>query len=171
MLFNITYPLITKIAGKSLDLNSLAYKEEYANAGFYDLGSRLAINTNAQIEKNYIERTKNDIKVRLNDKGYSVSRVELKVETINEKRYGEITQIELEVSKKEEMEKNNESSKVKNIDKITNVDIKVLKNTSDVVKSNNDNTECELSEESRNEIKSLLELIYGVDQDNIYINI
>jgi hypothetical protein len=55
-----------------------------------DMGNELAAAANTQVADVYVERTKNDIKIRLGDKGYIVNSVDLQIELEDEKRYGEL---------------------------------------------------------------------------------
>lgn len=170
IIFNIIYPLVTKISGKSLDLNIIINREEYIDVSYMDVGERLLINTNEHITGEYIERIKNDIKVRLEDKGYIVNKVNMQIETEDDNRYGEINKIELNIYDKKKQSKENESKETNTVSEVEKIDINISK-------SNNDtNVEIEeninrISEESINEIKSFLETIYGVNKENVYINI
>lgn len=55
-----------------------------------DMGNELVGTANMQVADAYIERTRNDITVRLGDKGYIVNSIDVQVELEDEARYGEL---------------------------------------------------------------------------------
>lgn len=180
MIFSIVYPLITKIAGKTIDLNSMVQKEEYVSVGARDLVDTLAASTSVQIKEEYIKRTENDIKARLEDLEYLVNKVEIEMETDDNERYGQINMIELNISEK--MEQNNlEASreskrdiKINEVSEVERVDINISNAMNDQIeeKSNeSDSYQNRISEEKMEGIKKLLETTYGVAKKNIYINL
>ena len=92
IIFVIVSPIITKITGNEISLDSfkLPEAEKYKQIE--------TIDTNAYIESTYINKMENDIMEKLQEKGYKVEKIKLEIET-EEKNYGNINNITLKISK------------------------------------------------------------------------
>lgn len=174
IVFTIVYPIMNKVWGKTIDVNSIISKEKYINNNYIDMGDNLIANANINIEDTYVESTKADIKARLETKGYIVNKIDIEIETEDENNYGQIKSLYLNLTNidksnnNENTENNNNIENVTSIEKI-NVDISNNENLRNTTNSINENTNN--SNENFNEVKELLENAYNVKKENIYINV
>lgn len=141
IIFVIVSPIITKITGKEISLNAfkLPEVEEYEQIE--------TIDTNAYIERTYINKIKQDIIENIEKKGYKIENIELEIET-KEENYGSINNIVLKISKQSALSNNIELIKID-------------------ISNENEQTET-LQEEEIQAIKKSLQETYGTE--NIVIN-
>ena len=149
ILFSIVSPIISKIKGGSLDTNNLIDIEKMFSKNTVEVAS---IDTTTSIEKIYITNLKQDIKNNLEEKGYKVNNVSIIADT-KDKTYGQIKQIDLDISKTE---------KQNLIEPINEVSIQVNRTDIKVPDILPDNVVKELKEYLCN--------IYDVEQNIIKIN-
>lgn len=149
ILFSIISPLISKINGGFLDTNSLIDINDMFSKNTVEVAS---IDTTTSIEKIYITNLKQDIKNKLEKKGYKVNNVSIIADT-KDKTYGQIKQIDLDISKTE---------KQNLIEPINEVSIQINKTDTKVPDTLPDNVVKEL--------KEYLSNIYDVEQNIIRIN-
>lgn len=159
ILFSIISPVISKMTGKTLQVSDILeldkYIENVENNNLY--GTLDKDNTN-NIKEIYINSLKNDIKYKIEAKGYTVRNVELEVQKNEEYT---LKNISIEVYKKEEKEENvqNETSKIETI----NIDIS--QNTT------RDNSEKEkISESEKKKLREYISMVYEISEKNININ-
>lgn len=159
ILFSIISPVISKMTGKTLQVSDILeldkYIENVENNNLY--GTLDKDNTN-NIKEIYINSLKNDIKYKIEAKGYTVKNVELEVQKNEEYT---LKNISIEVYKKEEKEENvqNETSKIETI----NIDIS--QNTT------RDNSEKEkISESEKKKLREYISMVYEISEKNININ-
>lgn len=149
ILFSIVSPIISKINGGFLDTNSLIDMDDMFSKNSVEVAS---IDTTSSIEKIYITNLKQDIKNKLEEKGYKVNNVSIIADT-KDKTYGQIKQIDLDISKTE---------KQNLIEPINEVSIQINKTDTKVLETLPDNVVKELKEYLCN--------IYDVEQNIIKIN-
>ena len=149
ILFSIISPIISKIKGGSLDTNNLIDIEKMFSKNTVEVAS---IDTTTSIEKIYITNLKQDIKNKLEEKCYKVNNVSIISDT-KDKTYGQIKQIDLDISKTE---------KQNLIEPINEVSIQVNRTDIKVPDILPDNVVKELKEYLCN--------IYDVEQNIIKIN-
>ena len=159
ILFSIISPVISKMTGKTLQVSDILeldkYIENVENNNLY--GTLDKDNTN-NIKEIYINSLKNDIKYKIEAKGYIVGNVELEVQKNEEYT---LKNISIEIYKKEEKEENvqNETSKIETI----NIDIS--QNTT------RDNSEKEkISENEKKKLREYISMVYEISEKNININ-
>ena len=159
ILFSIISPVISKMTGKTLQVSDILeldkYIENVENNNLY--GTLDKDNTN-NIKEIYINSLKNDIKYKIEAKGYTVGNVELEVQKNEEYT---LKNISIEIYKKEEKEENvqNETSKIETI----NIDIS--QNTT------RDNSEKEkISESEKKKLREYISMVYEISEKNININ-
>lgn len=159
ILFSIISPVISKMTGKTLQVSDILeldkYIENVENNNLY--GTLDKDNTN-NIKEIYINSLKNDIKYKIETKGYTVGNVELEVQKNEEYT---LKNISIEIYKKEEKEENvqNETSKIETI----NIDIS--QNTT------RDNSEKEkISESEKKKLREYISMVYEISEKNININ-
>lgn len=171
VLFVMVYPLISKISNKNINIESII---DNANTKMskYEIDNNIALETNGYIEETYKQKLEEDIRQKLNERGYEIDSFNLYIETDDNERYGQINSIVMQINKIKELEedyKNSENYTVNKVDKVEKVEIKI----SNTNVSNNSNNKEKLSELSKDEINSLREYLnttYGVEKERIHIN-
>lgn len=159
ILFTIIYPLITKISGNKIDFNSIiatATKETYQ----YDNLISDSIETNTYIENTYKNKLKEDIKNKVEEKGYTIFELNIYVETKNEDIYGQINSIVMELNKTEK-----DRQEINSINNIEQIDINISNNTEHTIIE-----EKEVSDDEIKTIKEFLSNTYSVEKEKIHIN-
>ena len=115
------------------------------------------IDTNKNIEEVYQKNMEQDIKNKLQEKGYQIEITALSIHFVEGEDYGKVNQIHLKVIQ----EKTEESNSIKTVENIEKVEIAI---------GNREQLEEEtISEESKKEIKNFLMEEYKIEEENIYI--
>lgn len=173
ILFTIVSPLISKFTDSNIDISEElgidTYLEEMeTNSKTYN---ELDLNSQDNIMEIYLSGIKEDIKNKVEKKGYIVK--DINVNVSNDDTYT-INYIELKVEKEDndenDEEKNNNTNSI-NINRVESVET-VNINSNNTKENNADNLE-ENNNLSKKEIKELKEYLsseYEVDEDNIVIN-
>lgn len=160
IMFVMIYPLMqkNKINIKSIIQDTSTKMEQYKTED-------LKLETNQFIEETYRNKIKEDMKVKIKNKGYKINYINLNIETKNEELYGKVNNINIQLSKTNDKDKQ-ENIKENTIQKIENVEINISNKL--IV---NEESKCE--EISLDEIKELKEYLskeYGTAKEKIYIN-
>lgn len=156
--FSIISPIITKITNKQVSFSLDDYKTYYKKTNIYEeLNNDFGTLNEIKLEELYIQKLKDDISEKLNQKGYKVNTINLKIKTANNEEYGMITNmnIDLDVIVEEEKISNNNINKVV-INKVN-------------VKENNSNKSDSKEILDSDNIKKFLSNEYGVNIENIVI--
>ncbi len=157
ILFTIISPIIGKVSGKNLNNINFDYEKYFNNTESYEVLSKDLINTNdANVENIYINKMKEDMKNKIEEKGYKVEFVDIQIELNNDNNYGQIKKINMKISKINN--KNNEGTIVIN-------EIKVNSTS-----NNNNQINNNINQSQIKSIKEYLESVYNIEQKNIYIN-
>lgn len=164
ILFTIISPVIGKFV--NLDLKDIDYEKYFKEIETQEtISQSLTTNNEKAMGEIYISNLKADMKNKLEEKGYKVENINLKVELEDEKNYGKVNEILLSISKQ-----NKEDSKAKEnntiaINKIENVKIgNKVENTNEVKASK------DIGNSDKNQIKDYLSSVYDVKKKNIRIN-
>ena len=120
ILFNIITPVINKITKNNFEISSIINMDEYSKKmKTYETSSQNQVSSNANeqtIKQIYISKLEKDIKNKLKEKNYTVSKIKIE---INENEEYSIKQINLLVQKdEEETEQKEENISVNEISKI-----------------------------------------------------
>lgn len=150
ILFTIISPIISKLNGKNIQIDTSKY-EEYFNMQNYTMASTNIIDSN--LDTAYTSSLKTDIKQRLKEKGYEVKSLNIDIELKDEEKYGTIKSLDLSLEKQPQ---NNV------INKIEKVEISVSNEKTNKIASN-------LSESDKSGIKDYLSETYSIDKKNINI--
>ena len=180
ILFTIISPVITKFTGKTIeiskDLELDTYIEQASkNAKLYNT---IEQDNNESILNIYKSGIEDDIKAKLELKGYSLNKIHLIVSDDNTYK---INAIKINISNKKEkgVDKNAEISDSKNnisIDEIESVKKVSIESNSNELKNEveeaekNVETENKLTNNQIKELKEYLSDIYEVEENNIIIN-
>lgn len=161
VLFTIIQPVLTKITGNNLEIANLNY-EKYFDKSILETSSQDFDNNNSKlIEQAYIDNIKNDIKIKIKQKGYEVVNCIISIIS-NEKsqEYGVLESIQIQVKKIEEYKQSNINEiNVENVE--ISIDNKNVINTSET--SNLSNTE-------KTKLIEYISSEYSIDKKNIIIN-
>lgn len=160
ILFVMIHPLVSKISNKNLDIDKVI-KDTTSKMNEYKTED-LSLQTNKYIEETYLEKMKEDITEKIQEKGYDINFLNLDIEIENEEFYGEIKSIDIGVCKKEIEENISENT----IPKIDKVEINISNETIVNEESGNE----EIAEDEKESLKEYLSNEYGTAKEKIYIN-
>lgn len=154
ILFSIISPVISKFSNEEIKIENIFNLDSTLSQNTIEVDS---INTTISIEKTYITKLKQDITKNVEEKGYEVNDIEVKVETKDENNFGKIYEIILQISQTEK--------KQNNLAKINEIKI-------EVTNKNNQQKEDEnkVSYNLLKELKESLNKTYEVEIEKIKIN-
>lgn len=164
ILFTIISPVIGKFV--NIDLKDIDYEKYFKEIETQEtISQSLTTNNEKAMGEIYISNLKADMKNKLEEKGYKVENINLKVELEDEKNYGKVNEIALSVSKLKEEDNTNKENNTIAINKIENVKIgNEVENTKEVKASK------DIGNSDKNQIKDYLASVYDVKKKNIRIN-
>lgn len=146
VLFTIISPVISKFQNEEFDISAI-----FASTTEYEYSeAKEDMNTNKIILNTYIDNLKEDIEQKIISKGYIVNGVELEIDT-DEANYGQIQQIKINISKKEEKDI---------IRKIETIDINISQEKEEKIEITPNETE---------ELKKYLAETYEIEKNDIII--
>lgn len=157
ILFTIISPVIGKISGQDLNNINLDYEKYFNDTKSYEVLSKDLISTNdANVETIYINKLKEDMKNKIEEKGYKVEMLDIQIELNDSNNYGKLKKIDMKITKMDNKE--NEGEIVINEIKIGNT------------KNNTNEVNFNISKSQIKSIKEYLESVYNIEQKDIYIN-
>lgn len=181
VLFTIASPIITKFTGESIEVSDVLELDEYIEEAENSAKVQNTIESDNQsnIMNIYTSGIKNDMKAKVEAKGYIVNSIN--VDIADDETYSiEHIYLEVEEETDEQLNENvtdeNNENKTENfiemIQSIEKVDISIRKKDKDNVVENEDTTsgENKLTELKKEELKEYLSSIYEVEEKNITIN-
>lgn len=156
VLFTIISPVISKITGKTIQVSDILELNKYIEET--ENNSKLYVTLDEDNSNNikdiYESSLRNDIKAKIEEKGYNAKNIKLEIE--DDEEYT-LKKIDIEIYKN--MEKNK-----KDIETIQNVDINISQ------KSTENDMQEKLSEKDKRKLKDYLSGVYEIDEKNININ-
>ena len=156
VLFTIISPVISKITGKTIQVSDILELNKYIEET--ENNSKLYVTLDEDNSNNikdiYESSLRNDIKAKIEAKGYNAKNI--KLENEDDEEYT-LKKIDIEIYKN--MEKNK-----KDIETIQNVDINISQ------KSTENDMQEKLSEKDKRKLKDYLSGVYEIDEKNININ-
>ena len=165
ILFTIISPIIGKFV--NIDLKDIDYEKYFKEVETQETISQSLTNNEKTMGEIYISNLKADMKNKLEEKGYRVENINLNVELEDEKNYGKINEIVLEISKSSKESENitKEANNTIAINKIEEVKIgNKIENEKEI------KIKREISNGDKNEVKDYLASVYDVKKKNIRIN-
>lgn len=181
ILFSIVSPVIGKITGNEFRVSDIFDLDEYIetskNSGV--LQNKLADQNENQIKEIYLNSIKNDIKEKIENRGYMVNSVKVEVE--EDEQYT-LKKIILQISKSSEdintnAEHNNTKQIVENVNEVKielvaaqNNETSNSENSSDSSELNSQNKKENISSQVKKELKEYLSGVYEISTKNIFIN-
>lgn len=154
ILFSIVSPVITKVTGNEFRVSDIYDINTYIEVSAKSSQENIENNQQNQIKQVYITNLKNDMKQKIQEKGYSVKSLTLEIS--NDEQYT-LKKILAQVIKK----KNEEKNDVKGVNEI-NI---TISNTTENQKEN-----VSISTKEQNDLKAYLSGIYNLEEKNININ-
>jgi stage III sporulation protein AF len=156
VLFTIISPVISKITGKTIQVSDILELNKYIEET--ENNSKLYVTLDEDNSNNikdiYESSLRNDIKAKIEAKGYNAKNIKLEIE--DDEEYT-LKKIDIEIYKN--MEKNK-----KDIETVQNVDINISQ------KSTENDMQEKLSEKDKRKLKDYLSGVYEIDEKNININ-
>ena len=156
VLFTIISPVISKITGKTIQVSDILELNKYIEET--ENNSKLYVTLDEDNSNNikdiYESSLRNDIKAKIEAKGYNAKNIKLEIE--DDEEYT-MKKIDIEIYKNMEKDK-------KDIETIQNVDINISQ------KSTENDMQEKLSEKDKRKLKDYLSGVYEIDEKNININ-
>ena len=164
IVFNIITPVINKITKNNFEISSIINMDEYSKKmKTYETSSQNQVSSNANeqtIKQIYISKLEKDIKNKLKEKNYTVSKIEIE---INENEEYSIKQINLLVQKDEEETEEKQANAIE-IENIETINIQVNENIIPEQQEEN------ISVNEISKIKQYLASEYQINEKQININ-
>ncbi len=159
LLFIIISPVVKVVANEEINLENLIKIEESISSSG---NNAIGIQTSSSIEEIYETNLENDIKNKLEQKGYNVSKMLLELELKDKNNYGKINKVSIQLEKQEITQ----NTSKKNINIIEIVEIEVGERN---IEDTEYKEKTKLTNEEKQEIKKYLNTIYQVEENNITI--
>lgn len=153
ILFSIVSPVITKVTGNEFRVSDIYDINTYIEASTKSSQENIENSQQNQIKQVYITNLKNDMKQKIQEKGYSVKSLTLEIS--NDEQYT-LKKIFAQVSKR----KNEENNEVKGVNEI-NI---TISNTTENIEE-----DISISTKEQNDLKAYLSGIYNLEEKNINI--
>ena len=154
ILFSIVSPVITKFTGNEFRVSDIYDINTYIEVSAKSSQENIENSQQNQIKQVYITNLKNDMKQKIQEKGYRVKSLTLEIS--NDEQYT-LKKIFAQVSKK----KNEENNEVKGVNEIN---ITISNTTEDKEE------DISISTKEQNDLKAYLSGIYNLEEKNININ-
>ena len=153
-MFSIVSPVITKVTGNEFRVSDIYDINTYIEVSAKSSQENIENSQQNQIKQVYITNLKNDMKQKIQEKGYSVKSLTLEIS--NDEQYT-LKKIFAQVSKR----KNEENNEVKGVNEI-NI---TISNTTENIEG-----DISISTKEQNDLKAYLSGIYNLEKKNININ-
>ena len=154
ILFSIVSPVITKVTGNEFRVSDIYDINTYIEVSTKSSQENIENSQQNQIKQVYITNLKNDMKQKIQEKGYSVKSLTLEIS--NDEQYT-LKKIFAQVTKR----KNEENNEVKGANEI-NI---TISNTTENIEE-----DISISTKEQNDLKAYLSGIYNLEEKNININ-
>lgn len=154
ILFSIVSPVITKVTGNEFRVSDIYDINTYIEVSTKSSQENIENSQQNQIKQVYITNLKNDMKQKIQEKGYSVKSLTLEIS--NDEQYT-LKKIFAQVSKR----KNEENNEVKGANEINITISNTTKNIEEDIS---------ISTKEQNDLKAYLSGIYNLEEKNININ-
>ncbi len=153
ILFSIVSPVITKVTGNEFRVSDIYDINTYIEVSTKSSQENIENSQQNQIKQVYITNLKNDMKQKIQEKGYSVKSLTLEIS--NDEQYT-LKKIFAQVTKR----KNEENNEVKGVNEI-NI---TISNTTENIEE-----DISISTKEQNDLKAYLSGIYNLEEKNINI--
>ena len=177
VLFTIISPVITKLTGETIGVSDILDLDKYVEEA-EDVVMQNTIQSNNQIMQVYSSGIKDDMKAKIEAKGYMVNSIDIGI--ANDESYS-ITDITIDVEKETENEENTgeaDTNKVEPIEGVNKVEISITgdstkadmnSNENNLESNNSSDNSNDLSNSEKKKLKEYISSVYEVNEDNITI--
>ena len=166
VVFTIVTPVITKITGRELEVSDILDLDTYIEQAEESINSQNTIQKSNEdsIKSIYLSSLENDMKAKIEGKGYTVK--EISIDVANDENYT-IRSINLFIQEKQDVQDTeiNISDKIEPVNKIENIEIGQQNELVEDEQISND-----ISSSEKKDLKKYLNTIYEVPIENININ-
>ena len=166
VVFTIVTPVITKITGRELEVSDILDLDTYIEQAEESINSQNTIQKSNEdsIKSIYLSSLENDMKAKIEGKGYTVK--EISIDVANDENYT-IRSINLFIQEKQDVQDTeiNISDKIEPVNKIENIEIGQQNELVEDEQISND-----ISSSEKKDLKEYLNTIYEVPIENININ-
>lgn len=177
ILFSIISPVITKITGNNFKVSDIFDLDEYIEVSKNNgsVQNQLSNQNESQIKEIYISSIKNDIKEKVENRGFIVNSIEIEIENNDQYTLKDIRlQIEKEIETTNNTQNKSENNIVETVNEIKiSIANKEKSNTSNINNSKQNSTQNKKNNISMQEKKNLKEYLSGVYEisiKDIFIN-
>lgn len=176
VLFTIVSPVITKLSGKEIKVSEILDLNEYVQE--VEASSKMqesVENENAgNITNIYVNGIKEDMKAKIEAKGYVINNIELQIGNYDTYEIAEV-KIDIVTNKNSYQENDsNKTNEVEQVQQVEKVKVDILNNEIEEEKQEEQessrNQENKLNITQKQEIKEYLSSTYGISMNNISIN-
>ena len=176
IVFTIISPVITKFTGETISVSEVLELEKYVQEAekSANVGNSINSDNQSNIMSMYVSGLKEDVMARLKEKGYSASNIEIGITDIESYTINSISLqvVKIENEKKDKLQTKQEVDKV---EKVETVNVNLDKNKQadeegNIVNSQDENYEGNVSDKEKKEIKKYLCSVYEVRENNVIVN-
>ena len=162
VVYAIIAPGLSLIGGNNLDFSNIDYENYFTNSAIYqNLESNVEKIETDSFEETYKLNLKQDIENKLREKGFIVSNINLEVDLEEDsEEYGEIKEIEISLSKKQENKNQNAVNEIS----VNKIDVGSSSNNVQKTESKSSLTEGE-----EITIREFISGEYGIEKNSILI--
>lgn len=176
VLFTIVSPVITKLSGKEIKVSEILDLNEYIQEVEASSKMKESVeNENAgNITNIYVNGIKEDMKAKIEAKGYVVNNIELRIGNYDTYEIAEV-KLDIVTNKNSYQEDDtNKTNEVEQVQQVEKVKVDILNNEIEEEKQEEQessrNQENKLNITQKQEIKEYLSSTYGISMNNISIN-
>lgn len=176
VLFTIVSPVITKLSGKEIKVSEILDLNEYIQEVEASSKMKESVeNENAgNITNIYVNGIKEDMKAKIEAKGYVVNNIELRIGNYDTYEIAEV-KLDIVTNKNSYQEDDtNKTNEVEQVQQVEKVKVDILNNEIEEKKQEEQessrNQENKLNITQKQEIKEYLSSTYGISMNNISIN-
>ena len=189
VLFTIVSPVITKFMGETIEVSDILDLDKYVEEAeeAVEVQNTIQNNNQSSIMQMYSSGIKEDMKAKIEEKGYRVNSIDIGI--ANDESY-RITNITIDVKKnfasEEEADgdrivgneeintgKAGNTNQVEPIEKVNKIEVNIAGNSEKLNQnsneSNNSDSNNSLSNGEKNELKEYISSVYEVNKNNIII--
>lgn len=194
VLFTIVSPVITKVSGKEIKVSDILDLNEYIEEmqETSKMQNYIEIENEGNIMNIYVNGIKEDMKAKIEAKGYIVNNVEIGIsdyetysiqEVILDVENKEVNNVYTDNSENTQTDQNiNSESEIEKIDKVNEIDKVKIEVSNESRNSNSDNTNERIEENNndreknelnitqKQELKQYISSVYEINENNITIN-
>lgn len=171
ILFSIVSPIISKITKEDFRVSDIFDLNEYieTSKNSSSMQNQLNNENENQIKEIYLNSIKNDIKEKVESKGYKVN--DIKIEVENDEQYT-LKKINMQIAKNTTNDNNTENKDVETVNKIqiNAVNIQNTNTENTTTKSTNKPKKSDITSQEKRQLKEYLNSVYEISTKKIFIN-